>query len=397
MDPPESLDRKNKIVKRELCRLSNVKVSYRNAHMTLLETVIARGDRAIGAVIRNAWKKGARFDGWDDKFYFGRWAEAALEASVDVTSYTGEISRNQELPWSVVDTGVSQEFLLKELGRSRDGMVTPDCRSGACAACGICDAELKPALTRAEGFQPAGNSEGAAAGHTTSPAQKTCRYRIIYSKGAAVRYIGHLDMAAVFHRALVAAGFDLLYSQGFEPRPKVSFGPPLPFGVLGDAEGFDMTVCSPVTGDPLRVNAMLPPDLRVLSVNPLNEAGPSLSASIIAGKYRFTPAVELDPFEVRKTLNDAREAPALQVVVSKNGHTLTKDIRPLIRELRLGERDDIAVEAVLALDPGATCKPSELLSALFPGQGFFDFLVARTACLIRKNGKLVGIHEVEEK
>lgn len=399
MDSPESLDIKNKAIKGAMGSHGNVKVSYRDAQMTLLETVIARGDRSIGTVIHNAWKKGARFDGWDDRFVFDRWVEAAREASVDFTCYTGQIPVGQELPWSVIDTGVSNEFLLKELGRSRTGSITVDCRRGTCASCGVCDAELKPRLACSAGTLtvPDGSPEAAATAETSLLLQKTYRYRVIYSKGAAIRFLGHLDMTSVFHRALVSEGFDLVYSQGFEPRPKVSFGPPLPFGVLGEAEGFDMALKRPIAGDPLRVNTMLPPGLRVLFMMPLDRAGLSLSASITAGKYRFTPVVGMDASETRKRVNDVLKSAALPVIVSKNGSTMTKDIRPLIRELRIDERDCRVVEAVLALEPGATCKPSELMTALFPGRRFADFIVARNACLIKKKKMLAGIHERGER
>jgi radical SAM-linked protein len=191
----------------------------------------------------------------------------------------------------------------------------------------------------------------------------------------------------------MAAGFEFVFSQGFEPRPKVSFGPPLPFGVCGDAEGFDVAVHTPVAGDLLMVNAFLPPDLRVLSILPLKKAGPSLSASIIAGKYRFAPAFKLDRSEGQKAVDVTLKATALPVAVSRNGATLTKDIRPLIRELRLEAGSSPVVHAVLSLAPGATCKPSELLSILFPGKNFFDFIVTRNTCLIQRNGRLVDIQE----
>ncbi|MBN2187977.1 MAG: TIGR03960 family B12-binding radical SAM protein [Chitinispirillaceae bacterium] len=395
MEPPGSLDCMNRAIKKGLSGLVNVKVSYRDAAMTLLETVIARGDRAIGTVIHNAWKKGARFDGWDDRFDYGRWDEAAREISVDFARYTGEFPESQELPWSVIDIGVSNEFLLKERERSRTGVVTADCRNGVCVTCGVCDAELKRriAVTAAP---PAALSAATPAGGVAGsppPVRKVCSYRIIFSKGKAVKFLGHLDMAAVFHRALTAAGLDLVFSQGFEPRPKVSFGPPLPFGVCGDAEGFDIVVQSPFAGDPLRVNAFLPPDLHVLTMKPLAAAGPSLSASIIAGKYRFTPDFRLDGSEARKAVDGALKAQALPVTVSKNGATLTKDIRPLIRELRIEEGKGPVLEAELSLAPGATCKPSELLLMLFPGRNFFDFTTARIACMVLKNGRLVGIQE----
>jgi len=391
MDSIESLERKNMTIKKGLGHLKNVKVSYRNVHMTLLETVIARGDRAIGAIIYNAWKKGARFDGWDDKFVFDRWAEAAGEASVDFATYTGEIPGDEDLPWSMVDTGVSKEFLLQERGRSRTGTVTGDCRREACSHCGVCDAAHKPRLTDRSNFTlvPETVTNGAAV-LNASQDRKIWRYRFIYSKGAAVRFLGHLDMVAVFHRALTSAGFALLYSQGYEPRPKVSFGPPLPFGVMGDAEAFDMAMVIPISGDPLRVNTMLPPDLRVVSLVPLDETGPSLSASIKAGRYRFTPNGTMDVSVMQRTIDGALKETALPVTISKNGGTRIKDIRPLIRELRLDEQ---VLQAVLSLEAGATCKPSELITVLFPQSRFTDFLVVRRECLIEKNGVLAGLQK----
>jgi radical SAM family uncharacterized protein/radical SAM-linked protein len=394
MQPPRALDRMNGAIKRALGGLSNVRVSYRDAAMTLIETVIARGDREVGAVIYQAWKRGARFDGWDDRFDFGRWLEAAREASVDLDRYSGEIADTQELPWSVVDTGVSKEFLLKEREHSRSGIVTADCRHGACASCGVCDAELKPRIAGNTGGHatPSAGSREDGAG-AVPPGGSTRVYRCVFSKGQAVRFLGHLDMAAVFHRALAAAGYDLVFSQGFEPRPKVSFGPPLPFGVCGDAEGFDIVARSAAPGDPFRVNAFLPTDLRVLAVKPCAAAVRSLSASIIAGRYRFAPLFKLDISDARKAVDGALEARALPVSALKNGATLTKDIRPLIRELRFEKAGSPVLEAELSLAPAATCKPSELLAALFPGRDFFDFMTTRRACIVQRERRLVGIHE----
>jgi hypothetical protein len=138
---------------------------------------------------------------------------------------------------------------------------------------------------------------------------------------------------------------------------------------------------------------MLPPDLRVMSLVPLDETGPSLSASIKAGRYRFTPAGTMDVSAVRKAIDGALRETALPVTISKNGRTRIKDIRPLIRELRLEEEGRPVLEAVLSLEAGATCKPSELITVLFPQSRFTDFLVARHECLIEKNGVLAGLQK----
>jgi radical SAM family uncharacterized protein/radical SAM-linked protein len=391
MDSLGSLDRKNAIIKKGLSQLKNVKVSYRNVHMTFLETVVARGDRAVGALIRRAWEMGARFDAWDDRFVFDRWSQAAQEISMDFAVYTGEIPLNQDLPWSMVNTGVSQQFLVQERERSRSGTVTGDCRSGDCVCCGVCDTAPNP--PRVAPLPESGTVATVPTIETPSQERKTFRYRIIYSKGAAVRFLGHLDMSAVIQRALTGAGFALLYSQGYEPRPRISFGPPLPFGVMGDAEAFDLTTVMPLADDLSGVNAMLPPDLRIVSLIPLDAKGPSLTASIIAGRYRFAPAITLDASVVRETVDAVLQKTTLPVTISKNGSTRIKDIRPLIKELHCEEQGNTVLLAVLSLDPSATCKPSELIMALFPQCRFTDFIVTRSECLIRNNGNLTGLYE----
>ena len=392
----ESLDRKNTMIKKGLSHLKNVRVSYRNVYMTLLETVIARGDRAVGMLILKAWERGARFDGWDDRFVFNRWSQAAQEISLDSAAYTGAIPLGQDLPWSIVSTGVSQQFLEQERRRSRNEETTADCRHGDCGYCGVCTAApgkntAPPVITAV--LEPSGTNPTKSIAADPSQELKTYRYRFTYGKGAAVRFLGHLDMVAVFHRALTAADFALHYSQGYEPRPQVSFGPPLPFGVMGDAEAFDTTTVAPINGDPLRMNAMLPPDLRVVSMIRLDEKCPSLSASITAGRYRFIPIGAMEAITVRKAITDVLEATTLPVTIVKNGGTRVKDIRPFIRELQINNQESVVLEALLSLDPGATCKPSELISVLFPQCRFTDFLVTRNECLMRNNGNCTGFNE----
>ena len=94
-------------------------------------------------------------------------------------------------------------------------------------------------------------------------------YRFLYKKGESVRFLGHLDMVAVFHRAFLIAGIPLAYSAGFNPHPRISFGPPLPSGVIGEREAFDMVVTDRNFPDPLIVNRWLPKDLQVLSFSRL--------------------------------------------------------------------------------------------------------------------------------
>ncbi len=387
MESLPSLQRKNMTIKNGLRHLKNVKVSYRNVQVTLLESVLARGDRRVGDLIHAVWQSGSRFDGWDDMFDFGRWERAAAAVSLDFADYCRELPQDAQLPWSIIDTGVSTDFLRRERERSRSATPTPDCRTGSCSLCGACDGPAVPAAE--SGDAAAAGVPAAAAGKPAAATGRQYRYRFTYSKGSAVRFLGHIDMAAAFNRAATALGFPLLYTQGFQPHPRVSFGPPLPFAVLGKAEGFDMMTGEPLRLDPLVLNSMLPPDLRVLSCRLVAEHAPSLSSSIVAATYRIEPIGDTPGTEaMRLAVADAVARTSLPVKVVKDGTARIKELRPLILGLTFSERGVPGIEALLCLEPGKTCKPAELIEALFPGSAFSGFMIVRTECFLRNAGRL---------
>lgn len=134
--PPTSVREKQALLRREL-RGGGLKLDYSDPEATLLEAVLARGDRRLGAVVRQAWERGARFDGWDEQRNLGAWLRAFAEAGLDPDFYAyRERSPDEVFPWEVVSTGVRREFLWREYERSREGETLGDCRK-RCHACGI--------------------------------------------------------------------------------------------------------------------------------------------------------------------------------------------------------------------------------------------------------------------
>jgi radical SAM family uncharacterized protein len=134
-----SLRAKQEILQRGLDR-KGTRLSWQDTKTSLLEAALSRGDRRLGKVIYNAWKLGCRFDAWSEHFNFTNWMKAFEEAGLDPAFYARrERPPDEVLPWSHIDTGVSVDFLKKELDKAREGLETPDCRTGACNACGLED------------------------------------------------------------------------------------------------------------------------------------------------------------------------------------------------------------------------------------------------------------------
>ncbi len=134
-DSMESLKEKQKYLL-ESVGSKKIKVSYHETPTSLLEGVLARGDRRLGKVILRAFELGCKFDSWDDKFKFDMWMQAFEENGIDPYFYTRRKREFSELlPWDHIDFGVSRKFLENENKKAHRNETTPHCRIH-CSGCG---------------------------------------------------------------------------------------------------------------------------------------------------------------------------------------------------------------------------------------------------------------------
>lgn len=113
-----------------------IQVSWHQSRTSFLEGVFARGDRKLCNVIESAWRKGCKFDGWDEYFLFDKWMEAFEENDIDPAFYSNRRRDFSEiLPWDHLDYGIRKAFLEEENKKAHESVTTPHCRQ-KCAACG---------------------------------------------------------------------------------------------------------------------------------------------------------------------------------------------------------------------------------------------------------------------
>ncbi|MCC8168422.1 MAG: TIGR03960 family B12-binding radical SAM protein [Clostridiales bacterium] len=139
LDPEDYLARAkvvNDTVKAQLNHKS-LRYHWHQADVTVLEGILARGDRRIAQVIKRVYEKGQIFDAWTDYFNYSTWLEAFDEFGIDTDFYTKrERSDDEIFPWDFIDVGVSKQFLLREWKRALgEQAVTPNCRM-RCSGCG---------------------------------------------------------------------------------------------------------------------------------------------------------------------------------------------------------------------------------------------------------------------
>jgi len=127
------------VVKKEFQEQLNrksLKYNWHDAQLTVLEGVMARGDRRVGRVIEEAYRLGCLFDSWTESFRSDLWMQAFENTGVDIAFYNLRERKEDELfPWDFIDIGVSRKFLYREWERAMAEEVTPNCRM-QCSGCG---------------------------------------------------------------------------------------------------------------------------------------------------------------------------------------------------------------------------------------------------------------------
>ena len=114
----------------------SIKYNWHEADVTVLEGILARGDRKIGQALLKVYEKGGIFDAWSEYFDYQRWEDAFAECGIDTDFYTmRERDLDEIFPWDFIDAGVTKKFLIHEWEQAKKETVTPNCRQ-KCSGCG---------------------------------------------------------------------------------------------------------------------------------------------------------------------------------------------------------------------------------------------------------------------
>jgi radical SAM-linked protein len=196
------------------------------------------------------------------------------------------------------------------------------------------------------------------------------RLRLKFAKGAAIKYISHLDLTRAWERTFRRAGLPLLYSQGFNPRPRFQIAAGLPVGVTSRVELLDVWLMQPLERkDALaRLQAVSPPGLEVLEAVEVDLKAPALQSQMCAADYEAVvrTAEALAAIQARvEVLLGATTLPRRRL---HKGEWQTYDLRPLIDSITVtpggeGSDEQILTMRLLASQQGAG-RPDEVLDAL---------------------------------
>lgn len=235
---PEEAKRKIDYIYQNLPR-GKFKIGRHNFDSTILEGLLSRGDFRAGKVIYSAYKKGARFDAWDEylRENFCKWQEAFEEADYDVI---GSIYRNwsmeDELPWNGVSLGPAPSFYKKEWEKSLNSILTSKCTSNCDHKCGICNTAEEVEVYTPEKIESISGSlqnKTIVAPEMVPECNIEVMYRVLFNfqRKDGGEFTAYLSQVEIFHKAILRSGLRFVFTSGFNPLPRLEFATAMTLGV----------------------------------------------------------------------------------------------------------------------------------------------------------------------
>jgi radical SAM family uncharacterized protein/radical SAM-linked protein len=321
-----------------LNKLLPANVKAHNHRASVLEALIAKGDRRLSKVIYKAWEKGARFDQWADKFGNNIWDETLKECNIDLNFYVYRNSNcNEVFPWDHLFFGVSKEDLYKDYVKGINETADVSIKSFDKTQCSLPNNYVEPKI---------------------SVLAPIMRLRLRFSKKGIIKYISHLEQVEVFRRAARRSSLPIAFTAGFSPQVKSSYGHPLSIGQESSSEYMELYFSDYVSIETVKLamSKVLPEGYLLIDVKKMPLSFPSIDRLVNVAEYKIKNITISQKYIEAFLLQDT-------IVVNKikKDKIIEIDVKPLIKVLKV-ENTDLILQ--LRFGSGKTVKPEVVLEKL---------------------------------
>ncbi|MGM0595934.1 MAG: TIGR03960 family B12-binding radical SAM protein [Myxococcota bacterium] len=365
---------------------------FHKAAESWLEAIFSRGDRQLGQVILAAYKAGARFDGWKDHFQVNLWEEAFQKCQVDPSIYTREFDLDVPLPWDHISCGVDKKFLKREYKNAKQEITLSPCldfSSSAqnCHNCGAgCNVSSEQKLD--EIIMSEIDQLEIPSSQKKNRGEKKTRFLVKYSKTGQGIYLSHLNLVEMFPEIFKAVDLKLEYSQGYNPRPKLSYTPALGQHQTGLGELIEVHLEEEpdMVGLLEKLNLFSPTWLDFIEVVKLDDSISKLSKRIKKITYQVQ-SQSYDPLireQLEQKAQELLNSNFIEVKRDKKGKIRKFNASESIDNIQIREEDGKLI-ILFVLDKINTMmvKPSEMLELLTTDKSIRNLPVTRTGYILK--------------
>lgn len=369
-DTTEVLQEKIDYLKEKTKKIKGVKLNCSDTFTSQLEAAFSRGDKVLCAYIEKVFENGAYLDAWREYLKRERWKDAATELGINIEDYaTKKYSTEDELPWDFIETGVNKKWLIKEHEQALKDATSAPC-DRECSACGVCQNTHHKKIIFPQKSYTAGEKT------QTQEKSETYSYRLIISKKDELKYISHLDWLGTFYKVVKRAGLNLVFSQGFNPSPKISASVALPIFVESEGEFLDIELYDNMPSEQIQnvIQNELPQGAKILKVTNIDKSTPSVDKVIYWGKYEaeILDKTLVKSLDLRYKLSELSDKQEIFIEkTNKKGLRQQINIRPSIKSVDLLDEETGKVEFViktgqLGAETVKQLRADQFLDTIFP-------------------------------
>ena len=281
-DSLEKITEKIAYIREKSRNLKGVRLKIHEKFISEIEAVLTRGNSSLCNYIEALYKNGCYLDTWDENFDKNKWYQIANDCGLSLADLSErEYNVDDELPWDFINIGIKKEWFINEYQKALDSKSSIPCES-KCSNCGICseynvskklDKEYTPVLKK----------------QTNTNELERKKYRAKITKKGYLKYLSHLDWQNTLVKGLFRSGLNVVFTEGFNPIPKISLGAALPIFIESETEFIDFELKGNYTLDEIQktLNASLDPMAQIINIYEIDKTAKSLDITTQWASYEI--------------------------------------------------------------------------------------------------------------
>lgn len=283
-DSLETISEKIAYIKEKARSLKSVRIKIHEKFISEIEAVLTRGDGSLCRYIEELYNEGCYLDTWDENFDRHKWYDLAEKCGFKI----GELAQKtfpleEELPWDFINVGIKKDWFINEYKKSLMSKSSEPCET-KCSNCGICS-EYKVSKHLDTPYEP---KTKARTDFSKLPVKK---YRAKVTKKGYLKFLSHLDWQNTLVKGLFRSELQVVFTEGFNPIPKISLGAALPIFIESETEFIDFELYGELNTDEIKeiLNKSFDPMAQIINICEIDKSAKSLDITTQWAGYEITP------------------------------------------------------------------------------------------------------------
>ena len=286
-DSLETITQKIAYIREKSKSLKGVRIKIHEKYISEIEAVLTRGDSSLCNYIEKLYENGCYLDAWDENFDKDKWYSLAQECGFNL----GELSQKtyelyEKLPWDFINVGIKKDWFVNEYKKALQSESSVPCET-KCSNCGICQ-EYKVSKHLDKQYEPKLTEK---IDHSKDTIKK---YRAKITKKEYLKYLSHLDWQNTLVKGLFRSGLPVVFTEGFNPIPKISLGAALPIFIesLTEFIDFELYGDTPIADIKAALSRAFDKNAQIINIYEIPKNADSLDITTQWARYEISPLDE---------------------------------------------------------------------------------------------------------